>query len=67
MCGIAGAVSFSGRPIEEGTVVAMCDAIRHRGPDEGGVLAVGPGGIAGGVSVGLGNRRLSIIDVAGGH
>jgi asparagine synthase (glutamine-hydrolysing) len=67
MCGIAGAVSFSGRPIEEGTVVAMCDAIRHRGPDEGGVLAVGPRGIAGGVSVGLGSRRLSIIDVAGGH
>jgi asparagine synthase (glutamine-hydrolysing) len=37
----------------------MCDAIRHRGPDDMGVHMSGP--------VGLGMRRLSIIDLAGGH
>ena len=37
----------------------MCDAIRHRGPDDAGYHLDG--------GVGLGMRRLSIIDVAGGH
>jgi len=37
----------------------MCDAIRHRGPDDEGVHIDGP--------VGVGMRRLSIIDLAGGH
>ena len=37
----------------------MCDAIAHRGPDDEGILVDG--------GVGLGMRRLSIIDVAGGH
>src|SRR5439155_464071 len=37
----------------------MCDAIRHRGPDDEGTLVSGP--------VGLGMRRLSIIDLAGGR
>jgi asparagine synthase (glutamine-hydrolysing) len=37
----------------------MCQAIGHRGPDDEGIYAAGP--------VGLGMRRLSIIDVAGGH
>jgi len=66
VCGIAGAVSFSGRRVEEGTVVAMCDAIRHRGPDDRGVLSFAPppGGRG---SAGLGSQRLAIIDVAGGH
>ena len=66
MCGIAGAVSFSGRRVEEDTVAAMCDAIRHRGPDDRGVIAFAPA--AGGRgSAGLGNQRLAIIDVGGGH
>ncbi|HXV14586.1 MAG TPA: asparagine synthase (glutamine-hydrolyzing), partial [Candidatus Krumholzibacteria bacterium] len=38
---------------------AMCAAIRHRGPDDDGYFVQG--------GVGLGMRRLSIIDVAGGH
>ncbi len=67
MCGIAGAVSFSGRRVEETTLIAMCDAIRHRGPDDRGVLRFAPGGPAGSVTAGLGSQRLSIIDVAGGH
>jgi len=37
----------------------MCDAMRHRGPDDEGLFVEG--------SVGLGMRRLSIIDLAGGH
>ena len=37
----------------------MCDAIRHRGPDDWGVFLEG--------GTGLGMRRLSIIDLAGGH
>ena len=37
----------------------MCDAIRHRGPDDEGLRAS--------EGIGLGMRRLSIIDVAGGH
>jgi asparagine synthase (glutamine-hydrolysing) len=37
----------------------MCDAIQHRGPDDEGIHVSGP--------VGLGMRRLSIIDLAGGH
>jgi len=59
MCGIAGWYRRQGRPVSELTVTAQCDAIRHRGPDDSGVLAEG--------DFGFGMRRLSIIDVAGGH
>lgn len=48
-----------GARVPEADLRAMCDAIRHRGPDDDGFF-VGDG-------VGLGMRRLSIIDVAGGH
>lgn len=60
MCGIAGWVGFErGREAAMADLAAMCDAIRHRGPDDAGYF-VGP-------RVALGMRRLSIIDVAGGH
>jgi asparagine synthase (glutamine-hydrolysing) len=60
MCGIAGIVHRDGsRPVSEFPVRAMCDAIRHRGPDDEGIWVEG--------RVGLGMRRLSIIDLAGGH
>src|SRR5262249_3038516 len=61
MCGIAGFVDSApaGRPAEFTLVHRMCDVIRHRGPDDEGIH-VEPG-------VGLGMRRLSIIDLAGGH
>ena len=56
MCGIAGRYNFrTGRPVDRDTVVAMCDLIAHRGPDESGVFVDG--------AVGLGHRRLSIIDL----
>jgi asparagine synthase (glutamine-hydrolysing) len=59
VCGIAGIVAFSEslRPDSE-TVRAMCDTIRHRGPDDFGFMISG--------RVALGMRRLAIIDPAGG-
>ncbi len=59
MCGIAGIVTFDDQPVERELVGAMCAAMIHRGPDDEGIH-VAPG-------VGLGMRRLSIIDLAGGH
>jgi asparagine synthase (glutamine-hydrolysing) len=62
MCGICGVMSVrppgpGAAPITEAAVVRMRDAMVHRGPDDEGLfLADG---------VGLGHRRLSIIDVAG--
>lgn len=59
MCGIAGIHSFDGSRVDETLLKSMCDSIEHRGPDDWGTH-VEPG-------VGLGNRRLSIIDLQGGH
>src|SRR5687767_7708568 len=57
MCGIAGKLGQG--PIPEGEVLKMCDAIAHRGPDDWGTF------VEDGVALGM--RRLSIIDLAGGH
>ncbi len=60
MCGIAGIVNLNPRePVEEVRVKRMRDLLRHRGPDGEGLWAEGP--------VGLGHRRLSVVDVARGH
>jgi asparagine synthase (glutamine-hydrolysing) len=60
MCGIAGIVMFDPRArVDEARLRRMCDAIRHRGPDDGGLRIAG--------QAGLGHRRLSIVDVASGH
>ena len=60
MCGICGIFEFANRnPIAKERIHAMNQTMVHRGPDDGGVF-VGPG-------IGLGHRRLSIIDLAGGH
>lgn len=60
MCGIAGQFNFQRRePVERETIVRMARSIAHRGPDDEGFFVDGP--------VGLGFRRLSIIDLAGGH
>jgi asparagine synthase (glutamine-hydrolysing) len=61
MCGING-IAFSnrsGRTADERTVAHMRDVLTHRGPDEAGLYVAG--------AVGLGHRRLSIVDVAAGH
>ena len=60
MCGING-IAFSpnsGKRVDEARLVAMRDILHHRGPDDGGIFIDG--------SVGLGHRRLSIVDVAHG-
>ena len=59
MCGICGIWHFEkeSRP-EVGRIEAMCAAMRHRGPDAGGTHI--------GAGIGLGHRRLSIIDLATG-
>jgi asparagine synthase (glutamine-hydrolysing) len=60
MCGICGVLNFDRQvPVERAVVAAMNQTIVHRGPDEDGFFVQGP--------VGLAMRRLSIIDVAGGH
>ncbi len=58
MCGIAGLLALDGRPVQGADVRRMCAAMLHRGPDGEG-YHVGPG-------VGLGMRRLSIIDLVTG-
>jgi asparagine synthase (glutamine-hydrolysing) len=58
MCGIAGIFHLSTpKPVDPARVERMCDAMVHRGPDGHGVWTA-PG-------VGLGHRRLSIIDIGG--
>ena len=58
MCGIAGIIhSANPRPVDPARVERMCDAIAHRGPDGAGVWTTH--------GIGLGHRRLSIIDLAG--
>jgi asparagine synthase (glutamine-hydrolysing) len=60
MCGIAGIVSAAaGDRIEASTIHRMCESIVHRGPDDEGIFVKD--------GTGLGMRRLSIIDLAGGH
>jgi asparagine synthase (glutamine-hydrolysing) len=60
MCGIAGVVSSaSGDHIDAELIHRMCQTIVHRGPDDEGLFVKN--------ETGLGMRRLSIIDVAGGH
>ncbi|MBA3838039.1 MAG: asparagine synthetase B, partial [Zymomonas sp.] len=59
MCGIAGLFyPDTPKPIDPQRITAMTDAQAHRGPDGSGVW-VAPG-------IGLGHRRLSIIDLGGG-
>jgi asparagine synthase (glutamine-hydrolysing) len=67
MCGIAGAVWTNDRlAVSPAQLDAMTDALEHRGPDDRGIFYPDPKTIDG-IRVGLGFRRLSIIDVAGGH
>jgi len=59
VCGIAGLIGLGGRPVLPDELARMCDAMAHRGPDDEGYF-VGP-------DVGLGMRRLAIIDLTTGH
>src|SRR4051795_7430467 len=62
MCGICGVVQVGGTPrpvVSDAVLNWMTDAMTHRGPNDRGTYAAD--GIA------LGVRRLSIVDVEGGH
>ena len=60
MCGICGKLIFDpAASVSPALVKSMADTISHRGPDDDGYFISGP--------VGLGFRRLSIIDLSGGH
>jgi asparagine synthase (glutamine-hydrolysing) len=59
MCGIAGIADLAGRPCDPGLVRKLCAELGHRGPDEEGYYVNG--------QIGLGQRRLAILDVAGGR
>lgn len=59
MCGIVGTVAPGARPVDDAVLRAMNDALWHRGPDDEGYFVRD--------RVGLGMRRLSIIDVVGGR
>ena len=58
MCGICGAFSFSGASVDRSLIDKMTQVIQHRGPDGSGSFVSG--------RIGLGHRRLSIIDLSGG-
>lgn len=60
MCGIAGIYHYGdATPVNPQLLRRMCDVIAHRGPDDQGYYVKGP--------IGLGHRRLSIIDLSSGH
>src|SRR4051812_29323874 len=60
MCGICGRYNFGDhRPADPVSLRTMARSIEHRGPDDEGFFIDG--------SLGLGFRRLSIIDLEGGH
>ena len=60
MCGICGQFNFQSQaPVRRADLEAMTKSIAHRGPDDDGYFISGP--------LGFGFRRLSIIDLAGGH
>lgn len=71
MCGIVGTANLGGAPVDQAVLRQMCDAIVHRGPDDEGyytsnIEGGSGGGFEGEARVGLGMRRLSIIDLATG-
>ncbi len=59
MCGITGLLEFNNTSISEDVLNRMTDAMEHRGPDGRGVWIKN--------GIGFGHRRLSIIDIGGGH
>jgi len=60
MCGFCGILNYNkNRPVDLSLIVRMSGTLAHRGPDDAGNYVAGP--------IGLGHRRLSIIDIKGGH
>ena len=64
MCGIAGILKFHGKPAEFEKITLMTEAISHRGRDSEGILMGGSENGPLNISIALGHRRLSIIDLS---
>ena len=58
MCGIAGLIRLNGRPVDAGELDRLTDALAHRGPEARGVFIKD--------NVGIGHRRLKIVDLSEG-
>ena len=58
MCGICGIIDFSGNTVKRESIQTMLGAITHRGPDDEGIYVED--------SIGMGIRRLSIVDLKTG-
>lgn len=71
MCGICGILYLDkGRLVDENILTQMRDVLSHRGPDDMGLYISGKGKEqreGNGLAVGLGHRRLSIVDLSTGH
>ena len=60
MCGISGIYNFNKENVvKQESLKKMCDVLKHRGPDDEGYYLD--------KNIGFGHRRLSIIDIEGGH
>lgn len=59
MCGISGMLNLDGKPVDPNLLAQMTEVLYHRGPDDHGYFLE--------QNIGLGFRRLSIIDLSGGH
>lgn len=59
MCGICGISMKNGKPVQPNDIKKMCDVMTHRGPDDEGFYFI--------KNIGLGMRRLKIIDLETGH
>jgi len=64
MCGIVGILTFNGYPVEKEVLNRMSQILTHRGPDAEGVYVSSDGNPHSDISIGLGHRRLSIIDLS---
>lgn len=56
MCGICGKINFNSEPVSEALLKSMTSCLSHRGPDDEGIYLKN--------NIGLGHRRLSIIDLS---
>lgn len=59
MCGIAGVINFREKKFDQNVLSSMTESLHHRGPDDSGYFSDD--------HVGMGFRRLSIIDLSAGH
>ncbi|MBL8012791.1 MAG: asparagine synthase (glutamine-hydrolyzing) [Candidatus Omnitrophica bacterium] len=67
MCGICGQLNTNNKSVSRELLEQMTAALSHRGPDDSGIF-LSPAGTSSSINIGLGHRRLSIIDLSqSGH